>query len=220
MKTSPLVLPLLAICLVAPSLSRADRVEPVQWEGNGHWYEVVYPAANWADAKEYAEGSNWMGMPGYLATITSEAENDYVHGLLNGVSWAWLGGYQDPGNDGGPEDGWTWVTGEPWSFTHWNPGEPNDPQGAEGALQFVGTSLGWGDTRSEWQNPSVIEYGAPAFGACCYPGDACVVDFEQRCLAQNGVFKGDQTTCDPNPCGNGVPILKYTWGRIRALFAE
>ncbi len=218
MNLKPLALLCASACLIAPSVSRADRVEPVRWEVNEHWYEVVYPAANWDEARQAAAISHWMGMQGYLVTITSEAENAFVHQILGGVSWAWLGGYQDPIDDDDPAAGWKWVSGEPWEFVRWNPGEPNGAHGEEGVLQYVGGGAGWGDSRAEWQNPFVIEYGIPRIGACCYPDGACVVDYEEHCLAQNGQFKGEQTVCDPNPCGNGVPILKFTWGRIRAMF--
>jgi hypothetical protein len=40
----------------------------------------------------------------------------------------WIGGVQNHSAPGysEPSGGWTWVTGEAWSFTDWAPGEPNN----------------------------------------------------------------------------------------------
>jgi hypothetical protein len=83
---------------------------------------------------------------GYLATLTSQAENDFVFGLLDSSSywyqrpgsglWAgpWFGGFQPPGSPE-PDSGWRWVTDETMSFDNWSPGEP-DNEGDENALHF------------------------------------------------------------------------------------
>ena len=103
----------------------------VRWEtsagGNGHWYEAVRNtnAANWTQVNELARAEG-----GYLATITSPAENDFVFSLVNfpeffqgiggnGAGPA-IGGLQP---DGSPEPGggWSWVTGEAWGYTNWTP---------------------------------------------------------------------------------------------------
>ena len=48
----------------------------------------------------------------------------------------WLGGFQPPGS-AEPSTGWSWVTGEAFSFTAWDAGEPNNFNGAEeDHLQF------------------------------------------------------------------------------------
>ena len=106
---------------------------PVRWEtiagGNGHYYEVVSEpqGIGWFDAKNGAEARS-----GYLATITSAAENQFVYNLavqgsLNLHGGPWLGGYQDP-NATQVSQGWGWVTGEPWTYTNWSRStqEPND----------------------------------------------------------------------------------------------
>jgi hypothetical protein len=43
-------------------------------------------------------------------------------------------------------------------------------------------------------------FGAPQTGACCIDAD-CSIDTEAQCFAYGGVYQGDDTTCDPNPCG-------------------
>jgi hypothetical protein len=115
---------------------------PVQWAGNGHWYEAVYVPGgiSWTDAKN-AASSVLAG--GYLATISSEAENTFVFSLIdedkywyygtpNGGSFGpWLGGtYQES------EGVWQWVTGELWDYTNWFPGQPDNWMGVENYLHF------------------------------------------------------------------------------------
>ena len=57
---------------------------PVQWTaGNGHWYEFIFSQTgvngiNFADALAAATGSSFMGLPGYLATVTSQEEQNFL----------------------------------------------------------------------------------------------------------------------------------------------
>ena len=59
----------------------------------------------------------------------------------------WLGGFQDltSPNYSEPSGGWTWVTGEPWSYTNWFPGEPNNTGGGE---DYLGACRTW---RRRWR---------------------------------------------------------------------
>lgn len=98
---------------------------PIQWTGNGHSYDVYLldPVLTWEDARDAAEEKG-----GYLATITSADENEFVWDLVSdkdNFSSYWLGGYQTDGNDE-PKGNWAWVSGEEWDYTNWAPGEPDD----------------------------------------------------------------------------------------------
>jgi alpha-tubulin suppressor-like RCC1 family protein len=116
----------------------------VKWDaglgGNGHWYKGVVNTTglNWTQADQIARGEG-----GYLATITSAAENDFVFNLVNDPQFFSGNG----GNGSGPALGgvrtnstspagadWTWETGEPWSYTAWAAGQPDFP--GETRLQF------------------------------------------------------------------------------------
>jgi hypothetical protein len=109
----------------------AASAAPVQWAGNGHWYEIVSaPGMAWADASAAAQAAG-----GYLATLTSQAENDFVVSLGVGAQPLWLGATQ-AANATSATDGWQWVTGEAWSFTNWASSEPNNFP-AETALAFA-----------------------------------------------------------------------------------
>ncbi|NSW55746.1 MAG: hypothetical protein HPY44_07035 [Armatimonadetes bacterium] len=151
---------------------------PIQWQladgGNGHWYERVDASLSWSDAKAAAESRSWMGMTGYLATISSAGENTFVTGLLG--DFAWLGGYQLD-NQPTTSTGWRWVTGEPWDFTYWAPGsgwvEPNDASNTmhiedneeNGLVMGLVYGPGWNDLDLENKDNTatayMVEYGEP-----------------------------------------------------------
>jgi hypothetical protein len=80
-----------------------------------------------------------MSAMGYLATITSQAEHDFLLSVMAslGNPQCWLGGYQDPTNSP-PAENWHWVSGELWDYTNWGPNEPNDywGPGSESYLQW------------------------------------------------------------------------------------
>ncbi len=39
----------------------------------------------------------------------------------------------------------------------------------------------------------------PVFGACCFD-ESCVVLTQEECTTQGGLYEGDDTVCEPNPC--------------------
>lgn len=73
---------------------------------------------------------------GHLATITSEAEMAAVRAIVAGrdvfanTAGPWLGGVR-VNNQGTAAEGWTWISGEPWSYTAWARNEPNYFRAAE-----------------------------------------------------------------------------------------
>ncbi len=119
--------------------------QPEPWihpDGSIHYYNAVAAPAgiNWSASSDSAQRPG-----GYLATLTSQAENDFVFELVDSnaywhqrpdSSWAgpWLGGRQRLGSPE-PDSGWEWIGGEPFSYTNWSPGEP-DNQGDENVLNF------------------------------------------------------------------------------------
>jgi hypothetical protein len=149
--------------------------------GNGHSYEPVLAPAGitWFAAHDAAVADG-----GYLATITSAAENDFVYNLISSSSYwcqptipqdvfgPWLGGYQDHSapNFSEPAGGWTWGTGEPWGYNNWWPGMPDNNDGwfggPEDYLHFFSRS---GSPQPTWNdlNPTlhpirgyVVEFNA------------------------------------------------------------
>ncbi len=166
----------LVACLL---LAQNAQAAPVQWTsgsgGNDHWYEVIYTGLDsilWegaGGAKLAAEGQIHNSQTGYLATITSQAENDFIMSL----SWAdpnapyWLGGVQDPlGAE--PAGGWGWVTGETWAYTNWAGGEPNDISVNEDWLAIYGPIA---ERPGVWQDEDTVTDGyVVEFNAVPEPG--------------------------------------------------
>jgi len=97
----------------------AQPQPPQYFAGTGHWYQVVGIGFSWVDSRDSA-----IALGGYLVSIHSQAENDFVQSLLPGgypITEAWIGGFERNG-----ENDWQWVSGEPWTYTNWNAGEPSN----------------------------------------------------------------------------------------------
>ena len=90
-----------------------DDISAEAVEFNGHYY-CAYPAntaANWELAAQFCEKQG-----GYLATITSQEENDFLLSYIHqkGFSEAYFGLFKSEN-----EDKWEWVTGEQLDYTNW-----------------------------------------------------------------------------------------------------
>ncbi|MCX6221573.1 MAG: PKD domain-containing protein [Bacteroidia bacterium] len=115
------------------SLNDADYLPDTQ-----HFYKFIsWPGITWTSAKAEAESAamKYHGLQGYLATITSAAENAFIQLKTKGVGW--IGA-----SDAAVEGDWKWVTGPEagtlfWRglstgsavngmYNNWNTGEPND----------------------------------------------------------------------------------------------
>jgi hypothetical protein len=113
------------VALCGPTIAHAQRV---QWKvadgGSGHWYEAVGGTfTTWSEANIDAQTRG-----GYLATITSSAEDQFVYNIIKDPSYwnvfwdggickdndgPWIGGFKPSSSPGN----WQWVTGEAWSYT-------------------------------------------------------------------------------------------------------
>lgn len=54
---------------------------------NGHFYENVPGAINWATALANAANKSYFGRAGYLATMTSLAETNFLWKIMASDSW-------------------------------------------------------------------------------------------------------------------------------------
>jgi hypothetical protein len=152
---------LFIVVLLAGAAFRVSA-QPEPWlhpDGTIHYYHAICcpGGIDWYTARDSA-----LGHGGYLATLTSQAEDSLAFGLVDTSSywyqrpgsgrWAgpWLGGYQPPGSHE-PDSGWTWIDFEPFLFRNWTSGEP-DNAGDEDALNFGETVSGrvptWNDLSS------------------------------------------------------------------------
>jgi len=117
---------------------------------NGHYYKFVAANLTWEQASNAATSQQFLGVNGYLATITDASEQSFI--LTNfGVNFpayfsttpVWLGGFQPPGSQE-PAGNWQWVTGEPFVYTNWDSGEPNN-NGNEDVVEIRSDGF-WNDT--------------------------------------------------------------------------
>ena len=71
-----------------------------------------------------------------LVSIPDKATNDFLTTLTK--ENAWTGGHRKA-------DGlWGWTDGSLWTFSNWNPGEPNNHGGNEDFVEFQSTGF-WND---------------------------------------------------------------------------
>ncbi|MBP1909397.1 PKD domain-containing protein [Methanolobus bombayensis] len=138
------------------------------FEDTGHYYEYVSYSSSWTAAKANADTKTMEGLQGYLATITSEEENNFLMEKIQAD--AWIGA-----SDAAVEGEWRWVTGPegteeegagrqfyqgdgyigsaiPGEYNKWNGpalgngNEPNDSGSNEDAGQMYSTNNGtWND---------------------------------------------------------------------------
>ncbi len=156
-------------------VSGALNVTPLQWAtntgGNGHFYEAQFLSGGitWSNAFVAAQSKG-----GYLATLTSGAENDFAYGLVSGNSnfWVadgsggdgpWIGAYKLPG-PASPTN-WAWVTGEPFDYDNWGPNQPNNFGGHQNFIQLYSPNSPngelWndaGDDDFQFTHSYLIEY--------------------------------------------------------------
>ena len=110
---------------------------------NGHSYYRSTGSATWTTAR-----TNCSNMGGHLVTITTSGEQSFLFGLWPS---GWIGL-----TDEVTEGTWKWVTGETFSYTNWNSGEPNN-SGNEDYIQFVGSGK-WNDLNNSSSLAYVIEF--------------------------------------------------------------
>jgi hypothetical protein len=201
----------LAVTQIALVSGASAQSSAVQWRvedgGNGHWYELVISGPlTWTDARASCEQRG-----GHLVTPTSPSENALVTQLGNRAdhptAWVndfggnaggpWLGGFQPV--DAPVAQPWAWVTGEPWNWAGWAPGEPN---GGFGPGISITCLLGYANSNyyRGWADAGLIDFPP-------YPlSPSYIIEWSADCNADNFVDYGqilDGSLIDEN--GNGVP---------------
>lgn len=145
---------------------------------SGHYYEYVSSALNWTAARTDAESRTKFGMKGYLAMITSQAENDFIKSETTATN-VWFGA-----SDRAVEGTWVWdgATGADAptvtsssagvtatvkadasvTFHSWATGEPNDAGGNEDCpvTNWGGSAGMWNDLSCTSTNGYLVEYGS------------------------------------------------------------
>lgn len=127
---------------------------------NGHHYYLYTGgiASSYEDALQFCNNKN-----GYLATLTSKDENDfvYLYMIRQNCENAYFG-LNDIDNDGH----WEWCTGETSSYSNWHYGEPNGENPNEDYAMFYykysdGTwnDGDFGDSTVNGGNAFICEWG-------------------------------------------------------------
>jgi hypothetical protein len=185
--------------------------ECATWADNGHNYQIVHTPGRvtWEAANAGA-----LARGGHLATIGSAAENAFIAALAgaDATLWQideagngqgpWIGGLQ-AGGAAEPAGGWGWVTGEPFVYTNWAVGEPNNLNGIEHHLQIFGKGT---LTGPYWND---ILHDTPVGGL------GYVVEYEQGpgCVAIVGVVDGPEPGLELSPPApsptRGPAVLRF-----------
>lgn len=177
-----------------PGTEPSDDDLPVRWPGNGHYYELVKKSGatpgfgiSWGAARDAAAARTYLGVPGHLATLTSQGENDFVADTFDdftSFTGAWIAAFE-PANDGtwmwgaGPENGQVFSHfAMPITCANWGGIEPNNLRPTEdyGAIALIGlpsAGIGHGQWFDSQFVPDlatdpivgyIVEYSVPA---CC-----------------------------------------------------
>ncbi len=115
-------------------------------EFNGQCY--ILGGGDFAQA-EQACMDNFCG--GHLASIHSQAEDDFVSGLFT------IGGFIG-GTDSATEGEFVWTDGSPFDFENWLDGEPNDLDN-EDCIQFGPD--GWNDLKCSTDQNALCKVALP-----------------------------------------------------------
>lgn len=164
--------------------SQSASAAPVLNPDNGHYYDYITTGMTWTQARSDAAMRSYLGMQGYVASITSESESNFVNsafisGKMAGThAGPWVGAWQRSGN-ANAFDGWRWTTGEPFGFSAWAAGEPNDWKAVdENAIHYM-RELGWNDRPRDMSATGyLVEYGDPVGYTLVNPAPAGEVSID------------------------------------------
>ena len=190
---------LVASAIVASAASAQTAIEwKVREGGNGHWYGLVQEGLLWSEARQRA-----IDLGGHLATTTTMNELLAIRPLLT------LGGgerdYFIGASRASNSAPWSWVTGEAFTFTAWEPGAPdNGPESL--VLEVIGRPVVFGNLSNPgfglWNDETVYAAGG---------GQWFIVEWDADCngdgmIDYGQILRGE--LIDLN--ANGVPDICET----------
>jgi hypothetical protein len=206
-----------------------------------HFYEYVSGSINFTNSVTAAQTKSYFGRAGYLATMSSEAENNFVWRLM--ASDCWFGASDELSlvnsakgttafaNQTAVEGKWHWISGPEkgtnfsngnWGsgpttvsgqYAKWAGGEPNN-SGGEHYGQFYSANLGqWNDLPNTNLNGYLCEYGD-------MPGDITTsVTILTRNIEISGASSGYISGGDINVCSGSnsttLTLNSYTGSIVR-----
>ena len=117
-----------------------------------HCYLVVNASATFAAARNHC-----ANLGAHLVTLSSQQENDFVWSLDNSAHWIGATDGKSP-KETGPGT-YSWLDGEPFTYTDWSAGQPNASQttcsdAMGGGPCYEHCAFQWADgaTAGEWND--------------------------------------------------------------------
>lgn len=186
---------------VNPGIAKYDGAKGVVNPANGHTYYVLSPM-EWHDAQAAARQ-----LGGHLASISDQAENDFVHALWPGFKWIGL-------TDETQEGAFRWTDGSPTTYNGWFTDEPNDQGGEDYAAMFdaVGMPGAWNDTDATDGYFGIVEVG-PVFADI--NGDDAVNIFDFGMLKD---FFGNHAGCASCDLNGDAKVDLADYGLLKGNF--
>ena len=189
------------------------------YEGNGHYYAFTSKGIKWWDALSEANATKLNGTNGYLATITSSGENNFIRdrskagsaitnsAFIGGTDensrgtwegrWIWYGTYA-------PENGTVYRDGSTnYGYSNWNSGEPNNSHNQDFA-QFY-TSGYWDDVDPDNVGGYISEWGLG--GAEYYLKVSTSNGTEGQSNPSLTITPGREIRSDYKNIYNGTPLI-------------
>lgn len=167
-------------------ISVSTTINPVGYyynPTNGHFYRPISSSTTYTNAKTLSTQQSFKGQQGYLVTITSSNEENFIFANVpqNNI-WFALSDRLQEGYwrvDAGPENGTLIKTQNgqlsgniSGQYNNWCGGEPNNAGGEHYAVTKWGGGSCWNDLPDYFSNPYIIE-----FGTWSNPQDATFTDF-------------------------------------------
>ena len=176
---------------------------------NGSTYQLYKASYTWNEAKAYAES-----IGGHLATITSSAENTAIYNMVKKRDvGAWIGCTSASGS-------WKWVTGEPWTYSNWRSGDPNNQWGQEfyGAMRITeGAWLDSCSTNANW-GFFVVEFDPAKVERIVLEGESAPMVGDQFTLTANVLpYNATLKTVKCTSTNTAIATVDATTGLVKAV---
>ena len=116
---------------------------------NGHGYTITDAGSSW-----YAAELQARGFGGHLVGINDSLENAFVYGAFGSYGNFWIG-LSDEAQHGT----YVWSTGDPFAYTNWDAGQPNNSSDQDyGVMRGGGV---WADYAASANYRGVVEVAGP-----------------------------------------------------------
>ena len=149
------------------------KTNAVPYWGNGHYYVMSDLNYKWWNAGDTSRNTILNGLNGYLATVTSYGENDFIYNHSNNKEQinknVFLGG-TDENNGYSSEGNWKWSDGPEYDekistwydtkggYSAWHSGEPNNSHNEDFLMMWRDHGT-WNDADPDPVGGFITEWG-------------------------------------------------------------